>query len=96
MDIALPDEEETRSLTRMVCGSTFPVEIGFGPAAIEAPDVIDGADVTTAPVVATAGDWTFFNVSSTSADCHPAATNVALIVSPETPVLSWELIYSTS
>jgi hypothetical protein len=49
MDIALSDvDAETRSLTRIVCGSTFAVEIGFGPDDSEEPIPVGWAAAETA------------------------------------------------
>jgi hypothetical protein len=96
-------DEETRSLTRMVCGAGPALPAPMPPAEVvgfAASD--DGAAAATVGIAETAvigwaifADSTFFNVSSTSAATHPAPVSVVLMVSRETPSFICALIYST-
>lgn len=93
----LEDEEETKSLTLIICGSEL--FIGEEEGEFEdSEDMPDGLDVIGFVVeaaeeamlvaaAATAGELpiTFFNVSSTSAATQPALTRAVLIASRETP-----------
>jgi hypothetical protein len=93
-------DEETRSLTFMVCGAGFaptptPMPtagvIGFAAGDDDADGIADTAEIGWAIFA----DSTFFNVSSTSAAIHPAPVSVVLMVSRETPSFICALIYST-
>jgi hypothetical protein len=99
-------DEETRSLTRIVCGD------GLALPAPMPPTGADGFAAMAGSIGFVAGDvdgiadtaemgWTIFanstflSVSSTSAATHPAPVSVVLMVSRETPSFICALIYST-
>lgn len=66
LDPPEPDEPDTRSLTRIVCGSAGFPELKAPPIGAAAP----GFDAST-----------FFNVSSTSLATHPAPTSAVFMES---------------
>jgi hypothetical protein len=99
-------DEETRSLTRIVCGAGLVLlmptagvngfaaiagSIGFAASDDDIDDIADTAESGWAIFA----ESTFFSVSSTSAATHPAPVSVVLMVSRETPSFICALIYST-
>jgi hypothetical protein len=101
-------DEETRSLTRMVCGAGLALPIltplaevsGFvamaGSIGLAAGDD-DIEDIAETADIGSGifANSTFFSVSSTSAATHPAPVSVVLMVSRGTPSFICALIYST-